>query len=56
MMKNKFCQDIEMQKMTGFLDEKYTPGNMKNIHAGGTNILVKVNSETATKMNEQAKK
>ena len=27
-MKNMFCQDINMQKMTGFLDEKYTPGNM----------------------------
>jgi hypothetical protein len=26
MMKNKFCQDINMKKMTGFLDEKYTPG------------------------------
>ena len=25
MMKNMFCQDIKMQKMTGFLDEKYTP-------------------------------
>jgi hypothetical protein len=24
MMKNMFCQDINMQKMTGFLDEKYT--------------------------------
>jgi hypothetical protein len=23
-MKNIFCQDINMQKMTGFLDEKYT--------------------------------
>jgi hypothetical protein len=41
MMKNMFCQDINMQKMTGFLDEKYTPGNMKNMHARGTNILVK---------------
>jgi hypothetical protein len=41
MMKNMFCQDINMQKMTGFLDEKYTPGNMKSMHAGGTNILVK---------------
>jgi hypothetical protein len=30
MMKNMFCQDINMQKMTGFLDEIYTPGNMKN--------------------------
>jgi hypothetical protein len=25
----------------GFLDEKYSPGNMKNMHAGGTNILAK---------------
>jgi hypothetical protein len=41
MMKNNFCQYIDMQKMSGFLDEKYTPGNMKNMHAGGTNILVK---------------
>ena len=41
MMKNIFCQDINMQKMTGFLDEKYTPGNMKNMHAKRTNILVK---------------
>jgi hypothetical protein len=24
MMKNMLCQDINMQKMTGFLDEKYT--------------------------------
>jgi hypothetical protein len=41
MMKNMFCQDINMQKMFGFLDEKYTPGNMKNMHAERTNILVK---------------
>jgi hypothetical protein len=41
MMKNKFCQDINMQKMTGFLDEKYTPGNMKNMQSKRTNILVK---------------
>jgi hypothetical protein len=32
---------FNMQKMSGFLDEKYTPGNMKNMHAGVTNILVK---------------
>jgi hypothetical protein len=30
-----------MQKMTGLLDEKYTPGNVKNMHAKRTNILVK---------------
>jgi hypothetical protein len=36
-----FYQDIIMQKMTGFLDEKSTPGNMKNMHARGTNILIK---------------
>jgi hypothetical protein len=41
MMKNNFCQDINMHKMFMFLDEKYTSGNMKNMHAGGTNILVK---------------
>jgi hypothetical protein len=41
MMKNMFCQEINMKKMTGFLDEKYTPGKMKNMHAGGPNILVK---------------
>jgi hypothetical protein len=31
----KFCQDIKMQKMTGFLDEKYTPRNMKNMQPEG---------------------
>jgi hypothetical protein len=41
MMKNIFCQDINMQKMCGFLDKKYTPANMKNMHAKRTNILVK---------------
>jgi hypothetical protein len=40
MIKNKFCQD-NMQKMSGFLDEKCTPGNMRYMHARGTNILVK---------------
>jgi hypothetical protein len=39
--KNKFCQDINMQKMCGFLDEKYTPGNIKSVHAKNTNIVVK---------------
>jgi hypothetical protein len=33
--------DINMQKMFGFLDEKYTPGNMENMHAKRTKILVK---------------
>jgi hypothetical protein len=41
MMKNNFCQDINIQKMSGFLDEKYTSANMKNMHPGGTIILVK---------------
>jgi hypothetical protein len=41
MMKNIFCQDINMQKMTGFLDEKFTPANMKNMHTKRTNSLVK---------------
>jgi hypothetical protein len=27
--------------MSGFLDEKYTPGNMKNMKARRTNILEK---------------
>jgi hypothetical protein len=35
------CQDINMQKMTRFLDEKYTPANMKKMHAKRTNIFVK---------------
>jgi hypothetical protein len=31
----------EHAKMFGFLDEKYTPGNLKNMHATRANILVK---------------
>jgi hypothetical protein len=33
--------------MTAFLDEKYTLGSKKNMHAGGTNILVKHASQEA---------
>jgi hypothetical protein len=41
MMKNSFCQNINMQKLSVFLDEKYTPENMKNMHIKRNNILVK---------------
>jgi hypothetical protein len=41
MMKNIFVKILTCQKMSGFLDEKYTPGNMKNMHTGRINILVK---------------
>jgi hypothetical protein len=36
-----FLSRYKHEKMFGFLDEKYTQGNMKNMHAKKANILVK---------------